>query len=257
MQTGQLICVHLDIPGYSHSVEFWRRRTKDVLLALVGDTRMDGHFAYKFEMEVDANGDRVFREASGSLNFERHAKRIGPGIVPIGIIVYVDGTSIFNSVPARPVTRKWPRTSYRPQYRARSVLYRAQYRARFIVYRPRSRARYFPYSPQYRASPSCRRVPSTWATLPTTNLSWPTAKLNPKAGLRRDRTPNGGEGSLLYQLNMWMWEFGRPVQRTIPVETAERLRGLSEEGRQAAVSRARDIARRRKAAAAAAADCET
>ena len=57
-------------------------------MGLVGDERMKGQFAYKFQMEFDDAGIRVFKESPshGSLNFQKHAERIGDGVVPIGIV---------------------------------------------------------------------------------------------------------------------------------------------------------------------------
>ncbi len=102
-----MIVEEILVNGSGLPVEFWRRRARDVLISLVGDTRMEGHFAYKFKMEFDANGNRLFRESFGALNFEKHAARIGPGVVPIGIVLYVDGTSMFTNVSARPVYGKY------------------------------------------------------------------------------------------------------------------------------------------------------
>jgi hypothetical protein len=85
-------------------------------------------------------------------------------------------------------------------------------------------------------------------TVNTVPSSWPRNHVDKAAGLRKDTRPNDGNGSYLYQINMWLWEFGRPVPRTIGVPMAVRLRALAEDKRQVAVKTAKELAKRRKAA---------
>ena len=70
----------------------------------MSDTRFDGHFHYKFEMQFNADGERVFCEGYGCEEFRLHALRIGEGIVPVSLVLYVDGTSTFTNISVRPVT---------------------------------------------------------------------------------------------------------------------------------------------------------
>ena len=41
---------------------------------------------------------------------------------------------------------------------------------------------------------------------------------------RTDSRPGSGDGSRLYEVNMWMWRFGRGMPRSMSVSDAERLR---------------------------------
>jgi hypothetical protein len=53
------------------------------------------HFGFK--LSTDPNGDRVFGgDANGSLTFELAQIRVGPGTVPISIVLYIDATYIKN-----------------------------------------------------------------------------------------------------------------------------------------------------------------
>ena len=69
----------------------------------MSDTCFDGHFHYKFEMQFNADGERVFCEGYGCEEFRLHAVRIGEGIVPVSLVLYVDGTSTFTNISVRPV----------------------------------------------------------------------------------------------------------------------------------------------------------
>jgi hypothetical protein len=72
-------------------------------------------------------------------------------------------------------------------------------------------------------------------------------RANAAAGLVADSQPDSGTGSLLYEINMWLWRFGRPRQRALSVSDAEDVRAEAEQARTAAAANTRQ---RRRAAAA-------
>ena len=76
----------------------------------MSDTRFDGHFHYKFEMDQNADGERVFCEGYSCEEFRLNALRIGEGIVPVSraLVLYVDGTSTFTNISVRPVYNAAP-----------------------------------------------------------------------------------------------------------------------------------------------------
>ena len=47
---------------------------------------------------------------------------------------------------------------------------------------------------------------------------------NVPAGAAADSRPNSGTGSRLFEVNMWMWRYGRALPRKISVEDAEEMR---------------------------------
>ena len=83
-----------------NDVEFWYLKVEDVVRGLMSDTRFDGHFHYKFEMDQNADGERVFCEGYSCKEFRLNTLRIGEGIVPVSLVLYVDGTSTFTRTSA-------------------------------------------------------------------------------------------------------------------------------------------------------------
>ena len=83
---------------------FVKRKVSKVLMELLSDERMAGHQHFGFKLSTDANGDRVFGgDANGSLTFELAQLRVGPGTVPISIVLYIDATYIKHGIPIRPI----------------------------------------------------------------------------------------------------------------------------------------------------------
>jgi hypothetical protein len=87
---------------------FVKRKVSKVLVELLSDERMAGHQLHDqhfgFKLSTDANGDRVFGgDANGSLTFELAQIRVGPGTVPISIVLYIDATYIKQGIPIRPI----------------------------------------------------------------------------------------------------------------------------------------------------------
>jgi hypothetical protein len=73
-------------------------------MELLSDQRMAGHQHFGFKLSTDANADRVFgSNANGSLTFEPAQIRVGPGTVPISIVLYIDATYIKQGIPILPI----------------------------------------------------------------------------------------------------------------------------------------------------------
>ncbi len=69
---------------------------------LAWKSRMAGRQHFGFKLSTDANGERVLGgDANGSLSFELAQFRLGPGTVPISIILYIDATFIKHGIPIR------------------------------------------------------------------------------------------------------------------------------------------------------------
>ena len=81
----------------------WPVDCKSVLRNLVADIRWKDDFFYKFEMETDSEGSRVFCEGHTCLNFQQNAERIGPEVVPLSVVLYIDGTPFGKRVSCKPI----------------------------------------------------------------------------------------------------------------------------------------------------------
>jgi hypothetical protein len=83
---------------------FVKRKVAKVLRELLSDERMAGRQHFGFKLSTDANGERVLGgDANGSLSFELAQFRLGPGTVPISIVLYIDATFIKHGIPIRPI----------------------------------------------------------------------------------------------------------------------------------------------------------
>jgi hypothetical protein len=91
-------------------VEMWLVDCKSVLRNLVADIRWKDDFFYKFEMETDSEGSRVFCEGHTCLNFQQNAERIGPEVVPLSVVLYIDGTPFCKRVSCRGASQYIVRT---------------------------------------------------------------------------------------------------------------------------------------------------
>ena len=78
-----------------------------VLTELLSDERMAGRQHFGFKLGTDAKGERVLGgDANGSLSFELAQFRLGPGTVPISIVLYIDATTakfIKQGIPILPI----------------------------------------------------------------------------------------------------------------------------------------------------------
>ena len=89
--------------GGQHDNTFVKRKVLKVLMELLSDERMAGSQHFGFKLSTDAKGDdRVFSgDANGSVSFELAQLSVGPGTVPISIVLYIDATYIKHGIPIR------------------------------------------------------------------------------------------------------------------------------------------------------------
>jgi hypothetical protein len=87
---------------------FVKRKVSKVLMELLSDERMAGRQHFGFKLTTDAKGDRVLGgDANGSVSFELAQLSLGPGTVPISIVLYIDATFIKHGIPIRPIYREF------------------------------------------------------------------------------------------------------------------------------------------------------
>ena len=91
----------------AQEVMLYKRPVLKVLRELIADERLAGRQHFVFVLYKDENGERILAcEANGSVTFQMAQERIGPGKVPISIVLYIDGTFIKRGIPVRPVYRE-------------------------------------------------------------------------------------------------------------------------------------------------------
>ena len=85
-------------------VGFFKRKVEVVLRELIADERLEGCQHYAFKEYKNANGDRILGgHANGSVSFQLAQARVGPGKVPISIVLYIDATFLKRGIPIRPI----------------------------------------------------------------------------------------------------------------------------------------------------------
>ena len=85
-------------------VRFFKRRVEVVLRELLADERLKGSQFYSFKEYKNSRGDRILGgHANGSVTFQIAQTRVGPGKVPISIVLYIDATFIKRGIPIRPI----------------------------------------------------------------------------------------------------------------------------------------------------------
>ena len=77
-----------------------------VVQDLVQDPSLKGLQVFDFQVQKDSEGLRVFGEATSSLKFQEAAAAVGPGKVPLSIIIYIDGTFMKHGMDVRPMYSK-------------------------------------------------------------------------------------------------------------------------------------------------------
>jgi hypothetical protein len=88
--------------------ELFVRPAEKVLRELIGDVRLSGCQHFAFNEYKDPHGNRLFAgHANGSISFQLAQMRVGEGIVPVSIVLYIDGTFIKKGIPIRPVYSKY------------------------------------------------------------------------------------------------------------------------------------------------------
>jgi hypothetical protein len=85
-------------------VRFFKRKVEVVLLELIADERLEGCQHYAFKEYKNANGDSILGgHANGSVSFQVAQARVGPGKVPISIVLYINATFLKRRIPIRPI----------------------------------------------------------------------------------------------------------------------------------------------------------
>ena len=85
-------------------VKFYKRKVEGVLRELIADERLEGCQHFAFKEYKNANGDRILGgHANSSVSFQVAQARVGPGKVPISIVVYIDATFLKRGIPIRPI----------------------------------------------------------------------------------------------------------------------------------------------------------
>ena len=57
-----------DLDG-DQDLKLWLRSLEDVVREIIGDERMDGHQAFKFEISRTEDGERQFGASNGAVSF--------------------------------------------------------------------------------------------------------------------------------------------------------------------------------------------
>jgi hypothetical protein len=85
-------------------VRFFKRKVEVVLRELIADERLEGCQHYAFKEYKNANGDSILGgHANGSVSFQLAQARVGPGKVPISIVLYINATFLKRGIPIRPI----------------------------------------------------------------------------------------------------------------------------------------------------------
>ena len=85
-------------------VRFFKRRVEVVLRELLADERLEGCQHFAFKEYKNPKGERILGgHANGSITFQLAQLKVGPGKVPISIVLYIDATFIKRGIPIRPI----------------------------------------------------------------------------------------------------------------------------------------------------------
>ena len=85
-------------------VRFFKRKVEVVLRELIADARLESCQHFAFKEYKNADGDRILGgHANGSVSFQLAQARVGPGKVPISIVLYIDATFLKRGIPIRPI----------------------------------------------------------------------------------------------------------------------------------------------------------
>ncbi len=88
---------------------FVEHKVSKVLMELISDDSMAGRQHFGFKLSTDGNGNRVLGgDANGSVSFELAQLYVGPGAVPISIVLYIDTTYIKHGIPILPIYSELP-----------------------------------------------------------------------------------------------------------------------------------------------------
>jgi len=88
----------------AQDVRFFKRKVEIVLRELLADERLEGCQHFAFKEYKNAKGERILGgHANGSISFQLAQLKVGPGKVPISIVLYIDATFIKRGIPIRPI----------------------------------------------------------------------------------------------------------------------------------------------------------
>jgi hypothetical protein len=109
LEAGDIEVIDLwDEGDGNQPVQLYKRPGLKVLRELLADERLAGHQHFAFKEYKNARGDRIIAcDANGSLTFQLAQSVVGPGKVPISIVLYIDGTFIKRGIPIRPIYCKF------------------------------------------------------------------------------------------------------------------------------------------------------
>ena len=98
----------------SQKLEFFTRNVENVIRELLADIRLAGNQHFEYKEYRNAAGKRIFAcDANGSVTFQIAQIHAGDGVVPVSLVLYIDGTFMKNGIPIRPIYRKFmSSTSY-------------------------------------------------------------------------------------------------------------------------------------------------
>ena len=98
-----IISMHLEGDG-AQKLELFKRPAETVLRELLSDIRLAGCQHFGFKEYLDPHGNRLFAgHSNGSVSFQLAQFRVGPGNVPVSLVIYIDATYIKKGIPIRPI----------------------------------------------------------------------------------------------------------------------------------------------------------
>jgi len=88
----------------NQAVQLYKRPALKVLRELLADERLAGRQHFAFKEYKNPRGERILAcDANGSVTFQLAQLDVGPGKVPISIVLYIDGTFLKRGIPIRPI----------------------------------------------------------------------------------------------------------------------------------------------------------
>ena len=126
MEAGDIKVIDLWEEGDGNQpVQQYKLPGLKVLRELLADKRLAGLQHFAFKEYKNARGERILAcDANGSLTFQLAQLDVGPGKVPISIVLDIDGTFIKREIPIRPIYCKFYNILYNMLF---IVVYNMQY----------------------------------------------------------------------------------------------------------------------------------
>ncbi len=95
--------MHLEGDG-AQKLELFKRPAEKVMRELISDIRLAGCQHFGFKEYLDPYGNRLFAgHSNGSVSFQLAQFRVGPGNVPVSLVIYIDATYTKKGIPIRPI----------------------------------------------------------------------------------------------------------------------------------------------------------